>query len=104
MTANTPASARMKEPPSDPAHSPKPLQKPRKHRWGEKNVVSEHKTERECANGCGIVKVTRHESEGGREVHWVEFWRDLDRIEGEGTPVCDGPANAPAYDARNYPL
>ena len=60
-----------------------------KHRWGEKTVISAHKTERECNNGCGIVKVTRHEIEAGRSVHWTEFWRGLERIEGEGTPTCE---------------
>lgn len=73
-----------------------------KHRWADKAVISPHKTERECAHGCGIVKVTRHETEAGRAVHWVEFWRGLDRIEGEGT--CTGRPRAATYDARNYPL
>lgn len=75
-----------------------------RHRWSEKTVICANKSERECQNGCGIVKVTRHEFEGGREVHWQEFWRGLDRIEGEGTPACTGQAKAVAYDARNYPL
>lgn len=65
-----------------------------KHRWGEKTIINPNKTERECENGCGIVKVTRHESEGGRDVHWTEFWRDCGRIEGEGTPVCERVAAA----------
>lgn len=60
-----------------------------RHRWGDKVPVSPHKTERECLNRCGIVKVTRHEFEGGREVHWIEFWRGLDRIKGAATPVCE---------------
>jgi hypothetical protein len=60
-----------------------------KHRWGDKVVISPHKSERDCANGCGIVKVTRHEFEGGRPTHWIEFWRGLDRIECQGTPVCE---------------
>ena len=75
-----------------------------KHRCGDKLAISPHKTERECSNGCGIVKVTRHECEGGRDRHWIEFWRGLDRIEGEGTPPSKGSAKAVAYDARNYPL
>lgn len=75
---------------------PQPL-KPQKHRWGEK-ITFPHKSERECLNGCRIVKVVRHESEGGRERHWTEFWRMVaaeqamdysERIEGEGTPVCE---------------
>lgn len=59
-----------------------------RHRWGEKVVISPHKTERECQNGCRIVKVTRHEADGPRDKYWVEFYRDEERIEGEGTPKC----------------
>lgn len=60
-----------------------------RHRWGDRNVISSNKTERDCLNECGIVKVTRHEFEGGREQHWVEFWRGLERIQCAGTPVCE---------------
>lgn len=60
-------------------------EKPRRHRWGEKTIVSIYKSERECLNGCGIVKATRHE---GRS-HWVEYWRGLDRISVDGVPVCE---------------
>lgn len=71
-----------------------------RHRW-DKPLRTDHKTERECKNNCGIVKVTRHESEGGREKHWPEFWRGLDRVDVDGrSPAC----KAVAYDARNYPL
>jgi hypothetical protein len=59
----------------------------KRHRWGEKQVFP-HKTERQCLN-CGIVKVGRHEVEGGRDRYWTEFWRDLDRIECDGTPACE---------------
>jgi hypothetical protein len=59
-----------------------------KHRWGDKLVVNANKTERDCAN-CGLVKVTRHETEGGRDLHWIEFWRGLDRILCTATPVCE---------------
>lgn len=76
-----------------------------RHRWSDKTVVSPNKSERECLNGCGIVKVTRHEFEGGREKHWPEFYRGLDRVDVDGrTPPCTGPAKAAAYDARHYPL
>lgn len=78
-----------------------------KHRWPKQGtVISPHKTERECENGCGTVKVTRHETEGGKDLHWVEFWRvgDLDRIEGKGTPPCVAAGRAVVCDARNYPL
>lgn len=60
-----------------------------RHRWGDKVVICPNKTERECLNRCGVVKVTRHEFDGGREVHWVEFWRGLDRVEADATPVCE---------------
>lgn len=59
-----------------------------RHRWPKEGTTFQNKTERECLNGCGIVKVTRHEFEGGRDVYWTEFWRGLDRIEGAGTPAC----------------
>lgn len=65
-----------------------------KRRWGDKVAVNANKTERDCAH-CGLVKVTRHETEGGRDLHWIEFWRGLDRIEGRGTPVCE-PVKADA--------
>ena len=61
-----------------------------KHRWPKQGTaITPNKTELECRNGCGTIKVTRHEFEGGREVHWHEFWRGLDRCEGTGTPVCE---------------
>lgn len=77
-----------------------------RHRWPkEATIISPNKSERECQNGCGIVKVSRHETEGGRDVHWHEFWHGLDQFEGKGTPPCTGrAASAVAYDARNYPL
>jgi hypothetical protein len=60
-----------------------------RHSWCDKNVVSAHKSERECRR-CGMVKVTRHEFDGRRELHWQEFWRDLDRVDdGGSTPPCD---------------
>lgn len=55
-----------------------------RHRWGDP-VRFQFKTERECAR-CGTIKVTRHEP--GVQP-WQEFYRDLDRIPGEGTPACD---------------
>lgn len=60
-----------------------------RHRWSEKTIITPNKSERECLNGCGIIKVSRHEVEGGRDVHWCEFWHWLDRIEGNGTPACE---------------
>lgn len=65
---------------------------PARHRWGDK-VTFPHKTERDCAN-CGLVKVTRRENEGGRDIYWTEFWRDGERIECDGTPVCEAVREA----------
>lgn len=73
-----------------PANSRRPSLKNKTHRWSEKKIISLHKSESCCLNpGCNIVKVSRHEFEGGRELHWTEFWRGLDRIEGKGTPRCE---------------
>jgi hypothetical protein len=58
--------------------------KPR-HRWGPKVVVSPYKSERECLNGCGIVKATRYEDNRW----WNEFWRGLDKISAIKTPACE---------------
>lgn len=61
-----------------------------RHRWGDRNPVSLQKTEYTCRR-CGVVKISRHETEGGRELHWKEFYRDLDKIAGaaDPTPPCD---------------
>ena len=59
-----------------------------RHHWGEKIAITPNKSECECLNGCGLIKVSRHEWDGGRELHWSEFWRGLDRIEASGTPEC----------------
>jgi hypothetical protein len=61
-----------------------------KHRWSKHPVRFEYKTERACDRGCGLVKVTRHEWQGGREKSWTEYWRDLDRVDdGKSVPVCE---------------
>ena len=58
----------------------------RRHRWDERVAVSEHKSERECRNGCGTVKVTRHEPQNFPP-HWQEFWRGFDRVAGPDNPT-----------------
>jgi hypothetical protein len=58
-----------------------------RHSWGEP-ARFDHKSERECRR-CGMVKVTRHESEGPHDVHWTEFWRDCEQIATQPTPPCD---------------
>lgn len=68
-------------------------EKPSRHRWGDR-VVFPHKTERDCIN-CGLVKVSRHESEGGFDRYWTEFWRGCEQVVGAGTPVCQ-PVGADA--------
>lgn len=57
-----------------------------RHRWGDP-ARFDHKTERACLNGCGIIKVTRHE---GRQ-HWIEFWREgaVEPMRCERTPPCE---------------
>lgn len=60
----------------------------KRHRWGDKTVVSPHKSEQPCLD-CSIVKVFRNEWNGFRSVYWIEFWRGLDRIECLGTPACE---------------
>jgi hypothetical protein len=59
-----------------------------RHKWGQRIEVSPHKSETECIR-CGVVRASRHEFEGGREIHWKEFWRDCERIECKATPPCD---------------
>jgi hypothetical protein len=60
----------------------------RRHKWGDR-VPFQHKSERTCLNGCGITRVSRHETDGPRDVHWVEFWRDGERIACDATPACE---------------
>ncbi len=55
-----------------------------RHRWAEPDRSNVYKTERTCIH-CGLVKVTRKEP---RE-HWIEFWRNGERIEADATPPCD---------------
>jgi hypothetical protein len=62
-----------------------------KHRWDE-NARDENRTVRVCRN-CGMFKITRHEHEAGRPVHWQEFWRGTDRVTHDATPPCE-PAEA----------
>lgn len=60
-----------------------------KHRWSKDAARFEHKTERACER-CELVKVTRHEWEGGREKSWTEYWRGLDRVDdGRTVPDCE---------------
>jgi len=60
-----------------------------RHKWASRTEISPHKTERQCSR-CEMVMVSRHEFDGGRELHWKEFWRDCDRVDnGNGTPPCD---------------
>lgn len=55
-----------------------------RHRWSDP-VRFQYKSERTCLNGCGIVKVTHHES----GEHWVDYWRGMERLGTIGrTPPC----------------
>jgi hypothetical protein len=66
-------------------HNPPSPKATARHRWGPKVVVSPYKSERQCENGCLIVKVTRHEHHS----HWVEYWRGLEKIDVIRTPACE---------------
>lgn len=55
-----------------------------RHSWGEPERFP-FKSERVCAH-CGLIKVTRYEG----EEHWVEFWRDTERLAYRNTPPCPG--------------
>lgn len=67
-----------------------------RHKWGERNEISPQRTEYPCRR-CGALKVSRHEFEGGRELHWKEFWRAGVRLDRDGlTPPCDAALEAPA--------
>lgn len=57
------------------------------HAWQESSREP-HRTVRVCTR-CELIKVTRHETEAGRDVHWTEFWRGTERIEGERMPKCE---------------
>lgn len=63
--------------------------KQQRHSWSDK-VRYPHHSERACWD-CGLIKRTRHEVEAGRDVHWVEWWRDGKRIRSDRTPPCPGP-------------
>lgn len=59
-----------------------------RHRWAQKVEFPPYKSERQCIR-CEMVLVSRHESEGGRPVHWKEFYRDEERVHHDATPPCD---------------
>lgn len=52
-----------------------------------KEILTPNKTERECLNGCGTIKVTHHQHEGGRNVEWTSYFRGLDEF--ARAPVCE---------------
>lgn len=60
-----------------------------RHSWGEKVAFGNYKSETQCLR-CGLVKVSRHETEAGRGVHWKEYWRDEELISRDDLPACDG--------------
>ena len=99
MPSGTPISCEAKSARSKPSKSSATSRassdepKRRRHRWGDAQRFPHptrpdiSKTERSCIHeGCNIVRVTRHES----GEHWVEFWKDGERIEGDHTPPCEG--------------
>ncbi len=60
------------------------LNKVNRHSWAEP-IRFPYKTERTCVL-CGLTKVTRHEP---GELPWLEFFRGLEKIECDRTPVCE---------------
>jgi len=64
-----------------------------RHRWGEKVRFGNYKSEKQCTR-CELVMVSRHESEGGRAVHWKEYWRDEELISRDTLPLCDARLEA----------
>lgn len=64
-----------------------------RHRWPKLGDPQEQrfarKTERECLRGCGTIKITLHPEGRDGRVHTIEFWRDGEKIEGAGTPICE---------------
>jgi len=62
----------------------------KRHRWMPPTRPSRHLTIRLCAT-CGVAKHSHHETEGGREVHWVTFhFLDGTHSRRGGTPECTG--------------
>lgn len=65
-----------------------------RHKWPDelRREVSPQRTLRECPR-CGMLQISRHESEGARDLHWKEFWLGTERVDvGElagKTPPCD---------------
>lgn len=71
-----------------------------RHKWGERNEISPQRTEYPCSR-CGALKISRHEFEGGRELHWKEFWRGGVRLDqGGATPRCDAALEAGSVAAQ----
>ena len=57
------------------------------HSWGEK-LRFQFKSEAECTK-CGLVKVSRHEHEGGRDRRWTEYWRGGEQLDTTKLPACE---------------
>lgn len=58
------------------------------HRWKDP-VRFPFKTERECKRGCRTIKVTMHPDGREGRAHWIEFYRDGEKVAGTATPVCE---------------
>lgn len=59
-----------------------------RHSWSERYPLDVHHTFYRCWN-CGLMRITRHESQNGHAVHWVEWRRNGKRIESKNTPACE---------------
>lgn len=65
----------------------------KRYTWSERFPLDQHHTFRRCWD-CGLMRITRHESDGGRDVHWIEWRRNGERIDSERTPACEPAAVA----------
>ena len=58
-----------------------------KHKWS-LNSRTHDRTVRICER-CGMRRISRHEMEGGRMLHWVEFYKGTERVKHHATPICE---------------
>lgn len=66
-----------------------------KHKWADPVRYDHTTTFRSCKNGCGLVKVTRHEPDNNPP-HWIEWERDGHRFQNSKTPPCEEAMKADA--------
>ncbi len=70
----------------------------KRHSWSEPERYAQH-SDRVCWD-CGLIKRTRHEFDGPRAVHWVEWRRGDARVEAARTPACEPVESRVLQEAR----